>query len=208
MITEMYINDAIRTESDPKSAIDNFGKDTKLVRLAHGIIGLSTEAGELLEIVKKTLFYSKEVDHAHLVEELGDAFWYLALICDSLELDPELVMRANIAKLAKRYPDKFSDHSATSRDLDAERAAIEAELATKKPKRLDSTVRQLEQLEALLKAAHDYTHRHRYPEDRQEAIVDEFSRKRKAFQEMLLQQHNTIVKLQSQLHQSLHGTKE
>jgi len=199
VLHEQFIQDALRTESDPAMAIKNFGQDPSFVRLSHGIIGLSTEAGELLEIVKKTLFYGKEVDKVHLVEELGDAFWYLALISDSLQLDPELVMRAVISKLKVRYPDKFDTVASSNRELNAERDAIEAELTTQKPKRLDSTVKQLEQLESLLESAHNYSHRHKYPEDRQDALVEDFGLKRKAFQEVLIRQHNTIVQLQQRL---------
>jgi NTP pyrophosphatase (non-canonical NTP hydrolase) len=39
----------------------------------------------------------------------------------------EDAMRANIAKLAKRYPDRFTAERALNRDLEAERAALESE---------------------------------------------------------------------------------
>lgn len=42
-----------------------------------------------------------------------------------LDIDLEQALDINIAKLAKRYGDKYSDYSATNRDLGAERAILE-----------------------------------------------------------------------------------
>lgn len=42
-----------------------------------------------------------------------------------LDIDLEQALDINIAKLAKRYGDKYSDYSAINRDLDAERAILE-----------------------------------------------------------------------------------
>ena len=43
-----------------------------------------------------------------------------------LEVDLSQVYEVNIAKLAKRYGDKYSDYAAINRDTDAERAVLEA----------------------------------------------------------------------------------
>ena len=43
-----------------------------------------------------------------------------------LEVDLSQVYEVNIAKLAKRYGDKYSDYAAINRDIDAERAVLEA----------------------------------------------------------------------------------
>ena len=48
-------------------------------RILHGAIGMMTEAGEILDIFKKHIFYGKPVDVVHLKEEIGDFFWYLAI---------------------------------------------------------------------------------------------------------------------------------
>ena len=47
-----------------------------------------------------------------------------------LEVDLSQVFEVNIAKLAKRYGDKYSDYAAINRDIDAERAVLEAGTAT------------------------------------------------------------------------------
>lgn len=47
-----------------------------------------------------------------------------------LDVDLGQACEVNIAKLAKRYGDKYSDYAATNRDTDAERAILEAGTAT------------------------------------------------------------------------------
>jgi NTP pyrophosphatase (non-canonical NTP hydrolase) len=53
----------------------------------------------------------------------------LGTIGGLLGLDEEQAMRLNIAKLAKRYGDRFSDVAALNRDLGAERAVLEGKPA-------------------------------------------------------------------------------
>ena len=45
--------------------------------LMHMAAGISGEAGEVLDIVKKAFAYGKPIDRAHLIEELGDAIFYV-----------------------------------------------------------------------------------------------------------------------------------
>lgn len=73
-------------------------------RLLHGAMGLCTEAGELQDTLKKTIFYNHPLDRDNLLEEMGDILWYLAILCSALDTDLEFIMRLNIAKLRTRYP--------------------------------------------------------------------------------------------------------
>jgi NTP pyrophosphatase (non-canonical NTP hydrolase) len=93
--------------------------------LLHGGIGLATESGEFLDGLKKHIFYGKPIDAVNLAEEMGDLFWYIAVICTALGVTFEDVMERNIAKLQARYGDKFSEHRATNRDLIRERRILE-----------------------------------------------------------------------------------
>ncbi len=96
-------------------------------RMVHASIGLSTESAELLDAVKKMLFYGKPLDTVNVLEEIGDICWYLAILCDALNIDLEKdVLDKNIAKLKSRYPNKFSCNNAINRDLTKERAVLEA----------------------------------------------------------------------------------
>lgn len=50
---------------------------------------------------------------------------YLVLILDYIGSDFSQALEVNIAKLAKRYGDKYSDYKAVNRDLSAERLVLE-----------------------------------------------------------------------------------
>lgn len=84
----------------------------------HGILGLLTEAGELLELAN---LHRTNANVVNIADELGDAFWYIAILADTTGLDiEEQVLEAVIAKLRKRFPDKFEAALAVSRDKDVE----------------------------------------------------------------------------------------
>lgn len=91
----------------------------------HALLGLSSEVGELCDAYKKHIFYGTELDRTNVVEEIGDVAWYLALLADSIGYTLEECMARNIAKLRARYPHRFTQADAVSRDLTAERAALE-----------------------------------------------------------------------------------
>lgn len=93
---------------------------------AHGVVGISTEAGELLDVLKRRDYYDKNVDRANVIEELGDLCWYMALVMSSVKATMVEVLNVNAAKLRTRYTDgKFAQAAALDRDLEAERRAIE-----------------------------------------------------------------------------------
>jgi hypothetical protein len=49
--------------------------------MIHAIMGLCTEAAELVDVMKKQHAYGKPVDLVNFREEIGDALWYVPLIC-------------------------------------------------------------------------------------------------------------------------------
>ena len=88
----------------------------------HSIMGLVTEVAEIADELGPELAV-KDVNH--FKEELGDCRWYEAIFLRHLNLTAEEVQAANIRKLARRYPDKFTSFAALNRNLDAERASLE-----------------------------------------------------------------------------------
>lgn len=75
--------------------------------LMTAMIGLTSEAGEAQEIVKKVMFQGKpfnEDTRTHLSRELGDVMWYWINACNALDLDPNEVIQQNVKKLQDRYP--------------------------------------------------------------------------------------------------------
>ncbi len=125
MQTKEYIENAIKTESRDFGAIGTRLQSVENQRLLHGGIGLATEAGEFLDALKKHVFYGKELDKVNLREEMGDIFWYCAIIADQLEVDFADVMERNITKLKARYGEKFTEEAANTRDLKTERQILE-----------------------------------------------------------------------------------
>lgn len=84
----------------------------------HMIIGISGEAGELLDAFKKHIIYRAPLDLANVVEELGDIEFYLEGLRQTLNLTRQEVLSRNISKLSKRYGRnglKYTDEQAKNR---------------------------------------------------------------------------------------------
>jgi NTP pyrophosphatase (non-canonical NTP hydrolase) len=77
-------------------------------RLLTAAVGMSAEAGEFTEIVKKIVFQGKPVNQEnlfHLKRELGDIMWYVSQACLGLDISIEEVIQMNFEKLSARYPE-------------------------------------------------------------------------------------------------------
>ena len=120
-----YVKNAIKTESKNFEEISNRMGSIQNQRLLHAGIGLATESGELLDALKKHIFYGKELDTINLGEEIGDMFWYCAIIADELGFNFDEIMEKNITKLKARYGEKFTETAANCRDLKVEREILE-----------------------------------------------------------------------------------
>ena len=94
----------------------------KAPRLLTAALGLGSETGEFVEIVKKMVLQGKpasEDNIFHMKRELGDIMWYWATACMALKLDPYEVIKENQDKLAARYGEKFEvDRSEHRKDGD------------------------------------------------------------------------------------------
>jgi NTP pyrophosphatase (non-canonical NTP hydrolase) len=76
-------------------------------RLLTAAVGMSAEAGEFTEIIKKIIFQGKPVNEEnlfHLKRELGDIMWYVAQACIGLDTSLDEIMEMNVEKLVARYP--------------------------------------------------------------------------------------------------------
>jgi len=84
--------------------------DVEIPRLLTAALGLGSESGEFVEIVKKMILQGKpasEENIFHMKRELGDIIWYWTTACSSLGLDPYEVISENQKKLEARYGEKF-----------------------------------------------------------------------------------------------------
>lgn len=93
--------------------------------LLHSVIGMASEIGELVDAVKRHIFYGENMDVTNILEEFGDLFFYTALGLDVLGFTFEDAMQANINKLAVRYPKGFTKDKAINRNLTAEAVSLE-----------------------------------------------------------------------------------
>jgi NTP pyrophosphatase (non-canonical NTP hydrolase) len=88
-------------------------------RLLTAAVGMSAEAGEFTEIIKKIIFQGKPVNEEnlfHLKRELGDIMWYVAQACIGLGISLDEVMEMNVEKLVARYPGgQFDVHYSENR---------------------------------------------------------------------------------------------
>lgn len=71
--------------------------------LWHMATGVSGEAGELLDAVKKSVVYKKPLDRENVVEELGDLRFYMAGLMNALDITEDELLTTNNKKLGKRY---------------------------------------------------------------------------------------------------------
>ena len=84
--------------------------------LLHMAVGVSGEAGELLDAIKKHTIYVKPLDRENVIEELGDLEFYMEGLRQGLNINREDTLIHNLAKLAKRYEGyKYSNQSAQDR---------------------------------------------------------------------------------------------
>lgn len=82
----------------------------------HMAVGVSGEAGELLDAVKKSTIYQKPLDRANVIEELGDLEFYMEGLRASLGITREETLRHNMQKLDKRYgTGQYSNEQAQAR---------------------------------------------------------------------------------------------
>lgn len=89
--------------------------DGNTLDVLHWSLGLSGEVGELVDTVKKHVFYGQPFDMQNAQEELGDILFYLTAMCQSLGLTLDYVMADNRAKLQLRYPSGYDDELAKTR---------------------------------------------------------------------------------------------
>jgi len=114
-----YTDFVTKVTSDPSIDLDSLKKSfddiessssIQTPRLLTAALGLGSETGEFVEIVKKMFLQGKPPNKDnifHMKRELGDIMWYWVTACAALNLDPYEVINENQEKLAARYGEKF-----------------------------------------------------------------------------------------------------
>ena len=80
------------------------------------VLSLAGEAGEVVEHIKKSYYHGHRFDAQHLMDECGDVLWSVAVLAHHLGFTLGYVAEHNLAKLAKRYPEGFSEERSRNRE--------------------------------------------------------------------------------------------
>lgn len=84
--------------------------------LWHMATGVSGEAGELLDAIKKAVIYRKPIDIVNIVEELGDLEFFMQGVRSILGITREQTLVHCREKLAERYAQlTYSNDAAIAR---------------------------------------------------------------------------------------------
>lgn len=107
---------------DPRLIASHLVNNSNLTHLLHMAVGISGEAGELLDAIKKLTIYAKPYTsevHANIIEELGDIEFYMQELRRVLDLSRADILIANMNKLQDgpnaRYSEGYSDEAAEAR---------------------------------------------------------------------------------------------
>lgn len=69
---------------ESERTLKSLGKELDLLHCATGLV---TESAELVDAIKKHVFYGKSLDVVNIKEELGDILWYIAIPVRMFDLD-------------------------------------------------------------------------------------------------------------------------
>lgn len=113
MTLEEYEKEVMRTAGTLERELTKQEKDSLM-----GSMGLSGEAGEVLEIFKKYIFHGHKFDRDKYVKEMGDVYWYFTFLNKVTGVTLDEIMETNISKLRARYEKGFSQEASINRKDD------------------------------------------------------------------------------------------
>ena len=76
-----------------------YGNEQVLTNCA---LGLASESGEVIEMIKKYTFHAKKLDKEKLIKEMGDVLWYLSQIAEWADIPFNEIAEQNIKKLSEK----------------------------------------------------------------------------------------------------------
>lgn len=100
--------------------------------LLHGLMGLSSESGEMLNRYKKWMAYpGEQYGRTDMLIELSDVLHFIEYILIVQKTSIEELRDINIAKLTTRFPEGFTPEQGVThgRNKEAERAAVDKVIA-------------------------------------------------------------------------------
>lgn len=73
--------------------------------LIHAAVGVAGEAGEVLDLIKKSVFTGKNLYTDEIIKELGDLEFYLEALRQALHVSRDDILNQNWKKLSQRHGD-------------------------------------------------------------------------------------------------------
>lgn len=83
-----------------------YGNEQVLTNCA---LGLASEAGQVVNIVKNYTFRGQKLSKEQLEHEMGDVLWYLSQVAQWADISFDDVAKTNIEILNKRYPHGYQN---------------------------------------------------------------------------------------------------
>lgn len=78
-----------------------YGNEQVLTNLS---LGLASETGQVVDLVKKYTFHGERLNKDQLTKQMGDVLWYLSQVAEWADIPFEEVAQQNIVKLNDKYP--------------------------------------------------------------------------------------------------------
>ncbi|KRM12500.1 nucleoside triphosphate pyrophosphohydrolase family protein [Paucilactobacillus suebicus] len=78
-----------------------YGNEQVLTNCA---LGLASESGQVVDIVKNYTFRGQKLSKDQLIHEMGDVLWYLSQVAEWADIPFDEIAKNNIEVLNKRYP--------------------------------------------------------------------------------------------------------
>lgn len=88
-------------------------------------IKMSVISGNIMDAFKRKIYYNVELDKNALIENLNKLIKLVYGMAENLKVDVSRIQQKNVDKLRQRFGEKFSEHAASNRNLDAEREILE-----------------------------------------------------------------------------------
>lgn len=83
--------------------------------LVTAALGMTGEAGEFADLVKKWWDHGHPFDRDKAIKEIGDVLWYASLAAFALGINLDVVAQVNLDKLAARYGGELTTEKSMNR---------------------------------------------------------------------------------------------
>lgn len=122
---KLDLGQMVKTGSNDLPLMGGLSVADKRAQFLQVLIAATKDSSVLLDLLKKSAFYGKPLDHGKFAETLSRFVSAMMTLLALGGFTVEAAMDVNIAKLRKRYGQKFTEAAAITRDLEAERKILE-----------------------------------------------------------------------------------